>query len=158
MQNYREKLTINHLQCIGDFYESIKAEIVPARVKAVADYLTAGYKYVSKTEDDRFMKWDISMHNEMIHTLVLVTLDMNKAAEQTGLVMHIGDGKYVSLDPFFYYLESMDDRDFSEVIENLEELRDVLQNYLNETNIWAFKEVSDTVRLLHELMSNLRTN
>ena len=158
MQNYREKLTINHLKAIGDFYDSIPADMVPARLKDLTDYLTAGYKYVSKANDDRFLKRDISLHNEMIHELILVTIEMNKPAEPLSLVICLGEGKYVSLDPFFEYLESMSDLDFSEMIENMVELRDVLQNYLNETNIWAFKEVSDTVRLLHELMSNLRTN
>lgn len=158
MQNYREKLTINHLKAIGDFYDSIPADMVPARLKDLTDYLTAGYKYVSKTKDDRFMKWDISLHSDMIHELILVTIEMNKPAEPLGLTIHLGEGKYVSLDPFFEYLEAMTERDFLEVIENLEELRDVLQNYLNETNIWAFKEVSTTVILLHELMSNLKSN
>lgn len=149
MQNYKQILNISTLEHFVSIYEIIPPDQLPHRIKQVCDYLRDGYKYAANIQDGRVQKMDISAHTELIHTLHLMVSEMNNSEGHLGFSFRLED-KLVSLAPFFDLFDLWSDRaEWRDLVDNLQELLAVMANYLNESNVWAYKECVETITHLH---------
>ena len=150
MQNYKQILSIASLEHFASIYEVISADQLPGRIKKVCDYLRDGYKYAANVQDGRVQKMDISTHTELMHTLHLMVAEMNKPEESLGFAFRLPGGSFVSLSPFFDLFDLWSERsEWLDLVDNLQELLAVLANYLNESNVWEYKECVETITHLH---------
>jgi hypothetical protein len=158
MQNYKELFTLSNLDAINALYDSIPANELPKRIKSVCDYLREGYKYASNVDDDRVRKMDITVHTELIHTLHIMASEMNKPKDHLGFTIRHESGCEIALEPFFDFCEIFTEEEWIDLVDNLDELRTVLSNYLNDSNVWAYKECVETISYIHEMMSSFNTH
>jgi len=150
MQNYKQILSIASLEHFVSIYEVIPAAQLPHRIKQVCDYLRDGYKYAANVQDGRVRKMDISAHTDLMHTLHIMVAAMNNPEENLGFSFRLPDATVVSLAPFFDLFDLWSDRsEWHDLVDNLQELLAVLANYLNESNVWAYKECVETITHLH---------
>lgn len=85
-----------------------------------------------------------------------MVVEMNKPEENLGLSYRLCDGSIITWAPFFDLFDLWSDRsEWRELVDNLQELIRVLANYLNESNVWAYKDCMDTVTLLHFIFENI---
>lgn len=155
MQNYKEIFSFEDLEAIKDLMEEISPDLLPRKIKDLSDYLREGYKYAANVKDDRVKKIDITQHVDLIHTLCRMADDMLKVDENSGWAYRMPDGKAFTMDPFFDFCDSLVEVEWTDLVDNLEELMEVLANYANESNVWNFKECSFTLKRLHFLFSRL---
>lgn len=149
MQNYREFFTFHQLETIKDMLDELQASDLPRRIKSLSEYLRDGYKYAANVNDPRVQKWDITAHVDLIHTLCMMSADMLKVEEEHGWILKMPDGQMLALNPFFDFCDSLTEPEWVDLVDNLAELKEVMRNYLNETNVWQFKECGDTLTRLH---------
>ena len=150
MQNYKQILSIASLENFTSIYEIIPAAQLPSRIKQVCEYLRDGYKYAANINDDRVIKMDISTHTDLMHTLLIMVTEMNKPDNSLGLSFRLPDTSTITLTPFFDLFDLWSDRsEWRDLVDNLQELLAVLANYLNESNVWAYKECVETITHLH---------
>lgn len=155
MQNYKEIFTLASLDAINALYDSIPAPELPNRIKAIADYLREGYRYAANVKDDRVRRIDTSQHTDLIHTLHIMASEINKPQENFGIIIRHESGHQLAIAPFLDFCEMSSEVEWVDIVDNLEELMSVLSNYLNESNVWAFKECQQTVSYLHEMLSKI---
>ena len=155
MQDYKEIFKLSNMDAVIALYDSIPADKLPIRIKAVCDYLRDGYKYAANVKDERVKKWDITRPTDIMHTLFIMATEMNKPEENLGFTIRLDSGHQISLAPFLDLCELWVEAEWIDLVDDLDELRNVLSNYLNESNVWAYKECVDTVNLLHEMFHNL---
>lgn len=95
------------------------------------------------------------MHTDLIHTIYLMAVSMNESQEDLGVWIKVPDGKLISIAPLLDLFETLNKAEFQDMVDNLEEIRQVLSNYLNESNVWEYKKCTETVGYLHEMMERL---
>lgn len=150
MRNYKQILSIDSMEHFVSIYEAIPAPQLPQRIKQVCDYLREGYRYAANVQDTRVRKMDISAHTDLMHTLQKMVDAMNKPEENLGFAFRLEDGHVISLAPFFDLFDLWSERsEWHDLVDNLQELLAVLANYLNDSNVWAYKECVETITNLH---------
>jgi hypothetical protein len=153
MPIYREILTFQNLEELYYLFEVIDASKLPDKVRQIAAYLQDGYQYTCIAKDARIKKMDLIRHTELIDVLHKCADGMIKPYQTRFMAVHLDDGTVINLEAFFNFLDELDC--INECIDDLEELERVLQNYLNESNIWQYRECSGTVREILSLMKRI---
>jgi|GEM_PF-2052462 len=153
MPIYREILTFQHVEQIYYLFEAIEAAKLPEKISQISDYLREGYRYASNVNDERVRKMDVTRHTDLIHLLHLCAQEMLKPEPARFLAVHLDCGTVINLEAFLDFLDSLDEVD--EAVDDLEELDRVLQNYLNDSNVWKYRECSATVREILYLMRRI---
>lgn len=153
MAIYREILTFQNVEEIYHLFDMIEAAKLPDKVAQISAYLRDGYRYASNVKDDRVKQWDVTRHTDLIHLLHRCSVEMLKPEETRFMALHLDDGTVINLEAFFDFLETIDS--LSEAVDDLQELDRVLQNYLNESNIWQYRECSATVREMLYMLDRL---
>ena len=153
MPIYREILTFQNVEDIYHLFDMIEAAKLPEKVSQISAYLRDGYRYASNVKDDRVRKMDVTRHTDLIHLLHLCSQEMLKPQTSRFVSLHLDCGTVINLEAFFDFLETLDSLD--DAVDDLEELDRVLQNYLNESNLWQYRECSATVREILYLMRRI---
>lgn len=155
MQDYKQIFRLSNLDIINALYDSIAAPELPERIRHIADYLRDGYKYAANVKDQRVRRMDITAHTDLIHTLHIMASEIIKPEDHHGVCIRHESGHLLAVAPFIDFCEMFTEPEWRDLVDNLDELRDVLSNYLNESNVWAFKECLETINYLYEMLSQI---
>lgn len=153
MPIYREILTFQNLEEIYDLFDAIEAAKLPTAISQISAYLREGYRYASNVKDERVRQMDVTRHTDLIHLLHGCAQGMLHPKPSRFMSLHLDCGTVINLEAFFDFLDELDSID--EAVDDLEELDRVLQNYLNESNIWQYRDCSATVRQVLGLMKRI---
>jgi hypothetical protein len=155
MPNYKQILGFQILETIPNMLGEIPNAEFAARIKALSDYLREGYKYAANVNDPRVRKIDITRHADHIHLLIMMAQDMVKADVNFSWMYKRIDGTIISVEPIFDFCEDMTADDWTDFIDDLEDLRKVMINYVNPSNVWEFRDCSDILERLYSIFSEL---
>lgn len=156
MAIYRELLTIDNLKELYALFDDISPKDLPEKVGKISSYLRDGYKYAANVSDERVKKMDVTVHTDLIHMMHKLFCEMLKTNDDpVFFAMQNYDGTLLNLEAFFDFLDALDS--LEDAVDHLEELDRVLLNYVNESNVWTYKECSKTVASIHFLMKRILT-